>query len=660
MLLGVDTGGTFTDFVALGPQGLRFHKVLSTPDNPARAILRGVHELGLDPAGLHVVHGTTVATNAILERKGARVLFVTHRGLEDMLRIGRQQRRALYDLTPIKPHPWFRREDTLGVGGRIGADGAEIEPLTGADLEALRARLPGYEAVAICLLFPFLDDRRERELAAAVEPMGAFVSRSGEILPQAGEYERAATTWLNAYVGPLVGRYLNDLQRGLKARNLLVMHSAGGVMGCVQAARHAVRLALSGPAGGLVAAAAVGRELASEGAIPEARLLSFDMGGTSTDVALVESDLTARGRAEVAGLPVAVPMLDIHTIGAGGGSISWRDAAGLPQVGPESAGADPGPVCYGRGGTRPTVTDANLALGRLPAEARLAGSMPLDRDAALRALADFGRPLGMDALEAARAVIRLAEEQMAGALRVVSVQRGVNPAGLALCAFGGAGGLHACALAGMLGMRRVVAPLGSGAFSALGMLMGERRLTLARSVPGLLDEAETASRIEAALAALKAEAARQMPGQRLRFTVEAELRYRGQGETIAVPFVDAGMEPRLPRLGETFCAAHEAEHGHVLARPIELSGLRLTAVAEGGTARLPALPQASGAPEVDGASMVDGLRAPLVRREVLRPGHRLAGPALIVEPTATFWLPPAWTLRVSRSGHLLMTHEEDE
>ncbi len=656
MFLGVDTGGTFTDFVAIGPQGLRFHKVLSTPGNPAAAILQGIAEMGLDPAGLHVVHGSTVATNAILERKGARVLFVTHRGLEDMPAIARQQRAALYDLQPAPAPAWFRRQDALGVGGRIGADGAALEALPEVDLAALRARLGDYEAAAICLLFPFLNDASERRLAGVAEEAGVFVSRSGDLLPRAGEYERATTTWLNAFVGPKVARYLRDLAQRLQAASLHVMHSAGGVMSCAQAARHPVRLALSGPAGGLVAAAAIGRELAEEGLLAEARLLTFDMGGTSTDVALIEGDPVARGEARIAGLPVALPMLDIHTIGAGGGSIAWRDEAGLPQVGPASAGADPGPACYGRGGAQPTVTDANLMLGRLPADARLAGSMPLDRAAAARALAGFGAPMGMDARAAAQAVVRLAEEHMAGALRVVSVRRGVDPAGLALCAFGGAGGLHACRLAEMLGMRRVVSPLGSGAFSALGMLMGERRMTLTRSVPGLLADAGMPARLHAALAALKAEAARQMPGLPLRFAAEVDLRYRGQGAVIVVPWPVEDPDA-LAGMEAAFAAAHEAAFGHVLDRAVEVADVRLVAAAEGGGVRLPEWPAAQGAAQPCAMAEVEGASAPVFRREDLRVGHVLEGPALVAEATATFWLPAGWRLRLSRRGHLLMDRD---
>ncbi len=652
MFLGVDTGGTFTDFVLAGPEGLRFHKVLSTPDNPALAIARGLEEMGLKARLVDLVHGSTVATNAILERKGVRTLFVTNRGLEDLLIIGRQQRRRLYDLCPTREAGWFSSADAVGVEARLDAEGREVAPLTEDDLARVRRSARDYPAVAVCLLFSFLDDGHERRIASALGG-DRFVSLSSEVLPECGEYERAVTTWLNAYVGPRVAGYLDHLAREVRPRRLHVMHSGGGVMTADQAGRHAIRLALSGPAGGLVAAASVARELADIGWLPAPNLLSFDMGGTSTDVALIRGEPRLTSEAEVAGLPVAVPMLDIHTIGAGGGSIAWVDAAGLPQVGPESAGASPGPACYGLGGRKPTVTDANLALGYLPPDVRMAGSMPLDRDAALAALAEFGRPLGRDALEAARAVLAIADEHMAGALRVVSVQRGENPREYALCCFGGAGGLHACRLAEKLGMDRIVVPVASGAFSALGMLLAPRQMEFTQGLAVRLDAQDAGERIDAALAALRSRARREMAGLALSFEARAALHYEGQGFRIEVPLDDPeGMRA-------AFEQRHAALYGHRLDRPVRIASLRLTASAGETPLHWLELAPASAPARAFAHSEVAGIgRVPRFRRADLAPGHRIEGPALIEEPTATVWLAGGWRLSVAPRGHLLLEREE--
>ena len=430
MLLGVDTGGTFTDFVVCDGDVVHYHKELSTPHDPSIAILRGIKALCSGPSakkdGLYLVHGSTVATNAILERKGVKTLLVTNRGMQDLLRIGRQTRSELYNLCPPQPGDWTAPEDCFGLGGRVDANGKLIETADATSLAELRHKAADYQSVAVCTLFSFLNPAQEQAAAEAVSDLDLFCSLSHRVLAEYREFERASTTFLNAYVGPLVQRYLHRLADGLSARQLFVMHSTGGVMDIDEAGRHAVRMILSGPAGGLVAAGAVGRQIGRK------RLMSFDMGGTSTDVALIDTAPRITVEGQIAGMPVAVPMLDIHTIGAGGGSIAWRDSAGLLRVGPESAGADPGPACYGRGGKRPTVSDANVVLGHIPPNALLAGNMPVDVDRARQVMTDLGRDFGLDAEHMAAGVLRVAEENMAAALRVVSVQRGFDPADFSL------------------------------------------------------------------------------------------------------------------------------------------------------------------------------------------------------------------------------------
>ncbi len=643
MLLGVDTGGTFTDFVVLERGRLRFHKELSTPDDPFRAIARGIEQLGLDANRLHLVHGSTVATNAILERKGARVLFVTNEGFEDLLAIGRQTRQELYALRPSSRRHLLPAS-TLGIRGRIDARGDEVQALDASGLEALAARAREHDAVAVCLLFSFLNPDHERRIGERLQGE-TFSSLSHEILAEHREYERASTTFLNAYVGPLVRHYLERIRDRLAPRHFFIMHSGGGVMDADLAARQAVKLVLSGPAGGIVAAEAVCRQLGLE------KALTFDMGGTSTDVSLIDGAPARMTAGKIADMPVAVPMMDIHTIGAGGGSIAWIDDAGLPRLGPESAGADPGPACYGRGGRLPTVTDAHVALGRIPARIRLGGHMPLDVGRALEALKPFGRSLGLDARQAAQAVIDLANEHMLGALRVVSVQKGHDPSAFALVCFGGAGGLHACELAELLGCRSIVLPLASGAFSALGMIVGKRQADVSLSRRIALGCADAGARLQEVFDVLKARARRQLPGLRLGFGMQCEMGYVGQGFHLTVPF-----EGDVGAMVGQFQRLHEQHYGHVLDREVEAVTMRLTAIAETPTLQWPDLHVRSGPPCAVGYSDVVGFGSvPQFRRDHLGCGARLDGPALVLEDTSTFWLRPGWCLEVVEHGHIVIS-----
>jgi len=658
MFLGVDTGGTFTDFVCFSTQSgetqaLRFHKVLSTPDDPSRAIEQGIQELGLDASTLHVVHGSTVATNAILERKGVRTLFISQQGLEDLLTMARQTRPELYQLCPDPILAPVQAQDCMGITARVNAAGEEKAVLHADDIKRVieRAAKGEYEAVAVCLLFSFINAKHERALSEALQqalPDKLFISLSHEVLAEYREYERAATTFLNAYVGPLVQRYLQRLQTRLSAKHLFVMHSAGGVMQADLAGQQAVRLVLSGPAGGLVAAQAIGNQVNVK------NTLSFDMGGTSTDVALIQGTPGKTTTGEIAGMPVALPMLDIHTIGAGGGSVAWIDEAGLPQVGPESAGAKPGPACYGLGGHKPTVTDANLLLGRIPGNACLAGSMRLDRDAAVVALADYGKPLGLSAEQAASAVIEIAEEHMAAALRLVSVQRGHDPAHFSLLCFGGAGGLHACALAEKLNMAKVIVPIGSGAFSALGMLLGKQQSEFSRSRRMALHDADTQESLDQLLMSLKEEAKQQMQGLELVFERFVDMRYQGQGFQLSIAWHDD-----LALLQQHFEAAHEQTYGHCLDRPVEIITVRLTASVDHPLPELPRLESSNKSVPVKAYSEAYGVgRVAHIQRADLKPGWCYEGPALILEDTATLWLASGWQMTVSEHGHLLLEKKD--
>ncbi|MCB0964537.1 MAG: hydantoinase/oxoprolinase family protein, partial [Acidimicrobiales bacterium] len=505
MRVGVDTGGTFTDVVAADGT---IAKVPSTPRDPGEAVRTGAAAVTGGGAPSVLAHGTTVATNALLERRGARVALVATEGTGDVIEIARQDRPSLYDPWADRPDPLVARGDRLEAAGRLGPDGSELAPVASASL------LPvpdGVEAVAVCLLHSDLDDRHERAVAAELEARGLDVSCSADVSPQFREYERTVTTVANAYLRPTCRTYLRGLAAA--ADEVLVMGSAGGLEPLAEAADLPVRLLLSGPAGGVLAAAAA----ASEAGFADA--VTFDMGGTSTDVCLVRSGRPEpAGERVVGGLPIRQASLDVHTIGAGGGSIASIDAGGALAVGPRSAGAVPGPACYGHGGVEPTVTDANLVAGRIPADAELPGIGRLDVDAARDALARVG--------VVADDVLRVVDAAMEEAVRFVTVSRGIDPRDLALVAFGGAGPLHACAIAEALDMAAVVVPPRAGVLSALGCLAAPRQRDLVRTWPGLADHRG----LDEALAALATEAVHGLADAEV--TTALECRYAGQSHEL--------------------------------------------------------------------------------------------------------------------------------
>lgn len=647
--LGIDTGGTFTDFVLLREGQLTIHKVLSTPDAPEQAILQGIRELGLDQLPhLYIVHGSTVATNAVLEGKGVRTAFITNRGLGDMLTIGRQTRRELYNLQPKPYSPPVARELCLETGGRISAQGQVIEALTAADLQSLQQQLAQLQprAVAINLLFSYLDDTFEKQIEALI-PDDIFVTRSSFVLPEYKEYERGMTTWLNAYVGPIVQGYLQRLCRDTVNASVAVMQSAGGTISAQQAGKTAVNMLLSGPAGGLAAAKYIGDTIGTS------RLLTFDMGGTSTDVALIDGEIQLTSEGEINHYPVAVPMVDMHTIGAGGGSIASIDSGGLLHVGPESAGAAPGPACYAQGGTQPTVTDANLVLGRLPASVRLAGNMPLDAAAAQRAVQTIAQSLSLSIEAAAQGIIDIANEHMAQALRVMSVQRGIDPRELCLVSFGGAGGLHVCALAELLGMRRALVPMHAGVLSALGMLVAAPMRQLSQTLNVLLSDSSVAD-INAALQILieQGHAALLKEGvapQDISILPSLDLRYQGQSYTLNVSWQD------IEQVSRDFHAVHQQRYGHHLALPVQLVNVRVAL--QGRPHKITLQAETSAATAVEQTSLygVD-TQVRIYQRDAIPLHTVIAGPALIVEAVATTYLAANWQMHKDEYGQLQLQY----
>lgn len=647
MRLGVDTGGTFTDFVLFGANGcLRVHKVLSTPDAPERAILQGIADMGLGGSDLQLVHGSTVATNAVLEGKGVKTLYVANRGFADLLNIGRQQRAALYDLQPAVLSPTVPPEHCLETAGRLDAAGKLLEPLTEVELAALIEEIARQapEAVAVNLLFSYLDPAVEERIAAAI-PDGVFVALSSRVLPEIREYERGMATWLNAWIGPKVAGYLARLGDGLEGVSVSVMQSSGDTVAAAQAAGNAVRMLLSGPAGGLIAARHVGGGKA---------LLTFDMGGTSTDVAMVDSEPRLTTEGKIGRFPVAVPMVDMHTIGAGGGSIAWLDAGGMLQVGPESAGADPGPACYARGGSLPTVTDANVVLGRLQPEAFLGGGMRLDEVAAKEAIDDLARRMHAGVLQTARDIVDVANEHMAQALRAISVKRGTDPRERILVSFGGAGGLHVCELAGLLDMRTAMVPVHGGVLSALGMLVARPGRQLSRTLIGLLQDVP-ADEIELILTGLRRQGVEALRDEGFDAAAcdalaSADLRYAGQSHTLNLPW--RGQEATA----EDFHRQHEQHYGHRLALPVELVNLRQWVRGPSSELVLPQLPSSPPAMPFAHCSVV-GVDSPVPQywRSDLVAGQRLDGPVLISEAVATSWIAPGWSMQVDAVGNLLLS-----
>ena len=680
--IGIDIGGTFTDFVVAHPDGrLQTFKLLSTPGDPAAAVLQGLGQLGIGSngqaqPGFTIVHGSTVATNALLERKGARTALVATRGFADLLQIGRQNRPALYDLFADPPAALVPPELRLEVNERVGPSGSVLQALDPDEAARLIPKLQaeGVDAVAVCLLFSFLRPEHEQAVAQVLRQAGFFTSISSEILPEFREYERASTTAVNAYVSPVLDRYLGRLETAIQAAppalpappagapgrsRLRVMQSNGGSIRVAQARQAGVHCILSGPAGGVVGGRylAALRRAQTDPAGP-LRLLTFDMGGTSTDVALIDGEPQLTTEAQIGGCPLRIPLLDIHTIGAGGGSIARVDPGGALRVGPESAGADPGPACYGRG-MLPTVTDANLALGRLVPERFLDGQMALEPERARQALETLGQALGLEAEAAALGVTAVAEAHMARALRVISVERGHDPRRFTLLSFGGAGGLHACGLARSLGIPQVLAPALASTLSAFGMLAADIIKDYAQTVmlSGETPLEMLAARLETLAERGRDELAEEGAApEEILLQPAADLRCRGQSYEITVPF--------SPQLIEQFHKLHERLYGYRRPEaPVEIVTLRMRAIGRTQPPRLPELPAAG----PDPAAALLGRRSvwledgpallPLYRGEDLRPGNRIAGPALVLRADTAILIPTAAQAAVDLYGSLLISLE---
>jgi N-methylhydantoinase A/oxoprolinase/acetone carboxylase beta subunit len=655
MRIGVDTGGTFTDLVLLAGDRLISHKVRSTPDDPSRAILTGLAELASHGTPAEIVHGSTVATNAVLERKGARVALVATAGFEDVLRIGRQTRRELYNFLVPDRQPLVDPELTFGIRERLDASGAVLEALDESGLDALIATLRAcdVEAVAVCLLHSYVNPDHEARVAARLESAGFIVSASHRVLPEYREFERWSTTVVNAYVTPLMARYLTRLETQLAAGvPLSIMQSNGGSISATRAKNAAVQTILSGPAAGAVGAHAV----ALAAGYPQ--IIGFDMGGTSTDVTLIDGAIGVTTESAVGDFPVRLPIIDIHTVGSGGGSIAYVDTGGALRVGPRSAGADPGPVCYGKG-TELTTTDANLVLGRLDPDYFLGGRMTLDVERAHVVAKAFAAKLSMTETALAEGIIRVANANMERAIRVVSVQRGFDPRDFALLAFGGAGGMHACEIAETLNITTVIAPRDAGVLSALGMLLADVTKDYSQTVlkpVARVSEADLkllfAPLLRRAEADLQAEG---FEGARALIECALDVRYTGQSYEITVPFTS---EYRAE-----FDRRHHQLYGYANPkRGAEVVNLRVKAI---GVTQKPQLPReplreaAAPAPLAFRSAYFGGRvqATALYRRDDLHAGAAAAGPAIISGREATTVIPPNFKLRIDQLGNIIATRQ---
>ena len=685
--IGVDTGGTFTDIVMRIDSDLFTHKVLSTPQNPANAVIQGVDEIlrlhnNTDAEQLGIVHGSTVATNALLERRGARIALVTTKGFEDILEIGRQARPSLYDFLVERPAPLVPADRRFGIAERTLHTGEIQTEIEADDLDTLASKLSTLEldAIAICFLFAYVNPRNEQIVAEHLARLGIPISCSHEVLPEYREYARFSTTVANAYIRPTLERHLSTLeseqfpksfrlmlsnggsvsarafQRSLQAENLLYRGESAGI-----------RTVLSGPAGGVLGAYQIAKTAGYD------QIITFDMGGTSTDVSLCNNGISLTTESTISGLPIKVPLIDIHTVGAGGGSIATVDTGGALRVGPESAGADPGPICYGNSGEDITVTDANLFLGRIAATQFLGGAMSLDSDKAGAYIEKFAARLGIPPLQAADGILKVANAAMERAIKVISVERGFDTRDFTLVSFGGAGGLHAAFMAENLGIGTILIPPNGGLLSAYGMLFADVIKDYSQTV---LWQFETGGKglVEALNAGFdelltRAEGEMEVEGftpDQLKIDRSLDMRYEGQSYELNIPYFTEKCvhSNEIETLVEKFHAAHSQRFGYARTdAPVEVVNLRLTATGETDKPSIQALSltdaDASEAFTVENPVIFEGEVLPtnFYRREALRPGNQIVGPAIVTEFSATTVVPPDFSAVVDAYQNLILTRK---
>ena len=657
-IVGVDTGGTFTDFIYKAENGKwEIYKVLSTPSNPANAVLSGIRNIIVSDK-FKVIHGSTVATNSILERKGAYTAFITNKGFEDIIEIGRQNRTELYNLFYKRNPSLVPKELRFGLKCRINSEGRVIVDVDDGELEGLVKKVEDAkaESVAVCFLFSYLNPEHELKVEKAFERLGIPVSLSHKILAEFREYERASTTIINAYVAPKMKRYIQSLIDGIEGNELRIMQSNGGSISAEVAMNESVRTILSGPAGGAVGAYEIGKMAGYN------KLITFDMGGTSTDVSLIDNKLPLTFESEIAGFPVKVPMIDIHTVGAGGGSIAYLDAGGSLKVGPESAGADPGPICYGKG-EKITVTDANLYLGRLVPEFFLGGNMRLDRERLNTYFKDMAKRVGLTEIELAEGILTVANANMERAIRVISVDRGYDPREFVLFSFGGAGGMHAAFLAQLLKIPKVFVPKNPGILSAIGMLLADIVKDYSLTVMLKADETNY-SELKYLFEPLDETGVKDLLFEgieREKIVLEhyLDMRYVGQSYEIVVPFSENFIEK--------FHRLHEKNYGYSdESKRVEIVNIRLRAI---GSPEKPVFEKVERAKSESIEDAIIGEKnvifsgnykvTKIVDRNKLLAGKVFEGPAIVVEYSSTIVIPPNCKATVDGFGNLIIDIEVD-
>lgn len=649
MRIGIDTGGTFTDFVFYDGGNLLTYKVPSTPDDPSVAIMSGLsHILGGRFADADIVHGTTVATNALLERKGARVALVTTEGFEDVIEIGRQNRGELYNIFWDAPRPLVEQGLRVGLEERTSFSGEVLKKIKRADLDRMLSKLKRIkpEGIAVSFLHSYRNPGNENIAARYLSALGVPVSVSSRLLPEFREYERTSTVVVNAYLLPKVKSYMSALSArfssgGGTVHRISVMQSSGGVTTPGQAGDEPVRILLSGPAGGVVGAFNISRQTGY------GKVITYDMGGTSTDVALCDGGLRFSAETNIDGIPLKIPMMDVTTIGAGGGSIAYMDSGGALKVGPRSAGADPGPACYGKG-IDPTVTDANLALGRIVPGRFLGGRMKIDPQKSKTALGALAKRFGLSIPGLSEGIIGVANANMERALRVISVGKGYDPRDFALLSFGGAGGLHACDLADGMEIRTVIFPRDPGVLSALGMIMADTFKDYGLTV-FLSGKKADRARIEAGFRGLEKRAEPDFIGSDIKFERFLDARYRRQAHEITIPY---GKD----FVGE-FHRAHVQAYGYKKpGSDVEVVTLRVRAIARRRSFKL--LPLEKGKSRVgsvkhDVVFGGNGVGVAAFDRESFYPGFRFHGPALVLEDTSTIFITPGYRCEVDGWGSII-------
>ncbi len=644
MRVGIDTGGTFTDFVFFDGEHLGTHKVLSTPHDPSQAIVEGLNDIyGERVKDLEVVHGTTVATNTLLERKGARIALITTKGFEDVIEIGRQNREKLYDLFWEPQEPLVKRELRFGVRERTSFDGKILVKVSQEDVKSLLKKIKklNVQGIAISFLHSYVNPRNEERVERLLDKIGVPISTSSRILPEFREYERTSTVVANSYLLPKVKSYMEKLSKNLPQCNLSVMQSSGGVISPDQAGDEPVRIILSGPAGGVVGGFHIAKTIGFD------KVITYDMGGTSTDVSLCDGGLRFTTETNIDNIPIKVSMVDVTSIGAGGGSIAYLDTGGSLKVGPVSAGADPGPACYGKG-LDATVTDANVALGRIDPDWFLGGRMKIFPERTRTALGRLANKMGLSTRELAEGIIRVANANMERALRVISIGRGFDPREFALLSFGGAGGLHACELAEALEIRTVIFPRDPGVLSALGMLMADSFKDYSATTI-LTGKEATRRAVDKAFSTLEEKANKDFPGKRLEFKRYLDARYKRQSHEITIPY--------STNFTEVFHRTHHQMYGYSKRESeVEIVTLRIRAIAKTEKLELPQIKT--------GRKKIDSRKKRLFfnnkeitvnsyMREDFFAGFKFSGPAIVLENTSTLFIPPDFRCEVDEWGNIL-------